>query len=154
MFGYQLFDRLELDDDLVSYEEVETMQVDLDSLSAVEDPGAGIRTVERVARPARAHGRSHRGLNLFHGDDPDLLVALVRGELTITGLRNRDLRRRLGKNGSQVSRMLKRLRVHGLIKKVGKTYKYYITQLGRTVAAVALRLREEVVIPALSTGVP
>ena len=36
----------------------------------------------------------------------------------------------------------------------GKTYKYSITQLGRTVAAVALRLREEVVIAALSTGVP
>jgi len=33
-------------------------------------------------------------------------------------------------------------------------YKYYITRLGRTVAATALRLRQEVVVPALTQGCP
>ena len=46
--------------------------------------------------------------------------------------------------------MLKRLRLHGLIKKVGRAYKYYITALGRRVVAAALSLREEIVIPALN----
>jgi len=126
----------------------------LEFLSAIDDPGAGIRTLERIARPVRQGERSHRGFNLFRGDDLDLLVAIVQGEFTITGLRNRNLRRRLGRSGSQVSRMLKRLRVHGLIKRVGRTYKYYITRLGRTVAATALRLRQEVVVPALTQGCP
>ena len=119
-------------------------------LSTLDDPTVGVCDVERIARPVRKGDRNHRGLNLFHGDDLDLVIALVRGEHTITGLRNNDLRRHLGKTSSQVSRMLKRLRLHGLIKKVGRTYKYYITALGRRVVTAALRLRQEVVIPALA----
>jgi hypothetical protein len=46
--------------------------------------------------------------------------------------------------------MLKRLRVHGIIRKIGNTYKYYLTHLGRTVTATALKLRELVVLPALN----
>ncbi len=54
------------------------------------------------------------------------------------------------KNGSQISRMLKRLRNHGLIKKVGRTYKYYLTNLGRKVVMTALKLRRIVIIPSLA----
>ena len=52
--------------------------------------------------------------------------------------------------GPQISRMLRRLRLHGLIKKVGKTYKYYLTKLGRRVILMALKLRELHVIPSLA----
>jgi Mn-dependent DtxR family transcriptional regulator len=51
-----------------------------------------------------------------------------------------------------VTRLLKRLRVHGLIKKVGRRYKYYLTEFGRQVATMALKLREMWVIPALAYG--
>jgi hypothetical protein len=34
------------------------------------------------------------------------------------------------------------LRLHGLIKKVGKTYKYYLTSLGKSVITLGLRLKE------------
>jgi hypothetical protein len=34
-----------------------------------------------------------------------------------------------------------RLRLHGIIKKVGKTYKYYLTELGRHVAIAGLTLK-------------
>jgi len=45
-------------------------------------------------------------------------------------LQNKNLRRYLaGKSSAQVSRLLKRLRLHGLIKKIGRTYKYYLTRL-------------------------
>ena len=49
-----------------------------------------------------------------------------------------------------MSRCLKRLRVHGLIKRVGRTYKYYVTDLGRRVVLTGLKLKEMVVIPALA----
>ena len=51
-----------------------------------------------------------------------------------------------GQTGT-ISRILKRLHVHGLIKKVGTTYKYYLTRFGREVIAMALKLKEMVVIP-------
>jgi hypothetical protein len=54
-------------------------------------------------------------------------------------MRRRDLRRRLKeKTSSQISRLTKRLRLHGLIKKVGRTYKYYVTALGKQILALGL----------------
>jgi hypothetical protein len=50
--------------------------------------------------------------------------------------------------------MIKRLRVHGLLKKIGKRYKYYLTKLGRTVVTTALKLRELFIIPALNEPAP
>jgi DNA-binding PadR family transcriptional regulator len=55
-----------------------------------------------------------------------------------------------GKSPGQVSRMLKRLWSHGLIRKVGRTYKYYVTELGRTVITMGLKLKTLVVIPELA----
>ena len=55
-----------------------------------------------------------------------------------------------GKSPGQVTRQLKRLWSHGLIRKVGKTYKYYLTELGRTVITMGLKLKTLVVIPDLA----
>jgi hypothetical protein len=45
----------------------------------------------------------------------------VRGEFNISGLQNKTLRLHLPDlSSSQVSRLIKRLRTHGLIKKVGQ----------------------------------
>ena len=53
---------------------------------------------------------------------------------------------------SQISRLLKRLRLHGIIKKVGKTYKYYLTELGRHVAVAGLTLKNLFLIPEFATA--
>jgi DNA-binding HxlR family transcriptional regulator len=66
-------------------------------------------------------------------------------------MKNQTLRRFLpAKNSGQVSRLLKRLRLHGLIKKVGHTYKYYLTQFGKIVITTSVKLRELVIIPQLA----
>jgi len=72
---------------------------------------------------------------------------LLQGEFFISGFTNKQLREYLSdKSACQV----KRLRVHGVIKQVGKRYKYYLTDFGRQTAAMALKLREMVVIPTLA----
>src|SRR3954452_20110180 len=66
-------------------------------------------------------------------------------------MQNKTLRRHLPElNSGQVSRLLKRLRTHGLIKKIGRTYKYYATAFGKQAVATALKLRELVIIPQLA----
>ena len=126
----------------------------LQFLSALDLPGVGIRQVEKVARPVRKDDHHYPGFNLFHGDDLDLFTALVRGEFTVSGFRNRHLQPLLDKTGGQISRLLKRLRLHGIVKKIGRTYKYYLTTLGQTVTACALRLRNAVVLPVLAGFTP
>jgi hypothetical protein len=121
----------------------------LEFISTLDDPTSGLRDLEKIARPVRDGERSLPGFNLFDGGDLDLFLTMERGEFNISGVCNRNLRERLGKSGQQVSRLLKKLRAHGLIKKVGHCYKYYLTALGRRVTATALRLREMVIIPEL-----
>jgi hypothetical protein len=126
----------------------------LDFLAAIEDPRPGLRSLEKIATPVHDGDRSYRGFNLFHGPDLDLFRTILRGEFTISGFQARQLRAHLpGLSGGQLSRVLKRLRLHGLLKKIGKRYKYYLTTLGRTVATAALKLRELVIIPMLNQPV-
>jgi len=127
----------------------------LEFLSQLADPSAGVRTVERLGESVRQDDRTYRGFNLFAPDDLKLFVTLARGEWTISGFRNRALRRVLTDyTGSQVSRFLKRLHVHGLVKKIRHTYKYYLTTAGQRVLLTALKLRELVVIPSLAELIP
>lgn len=95
-----------------------------------------------ICRPVRWEGRQVRGLNPF-GADAALLSELGRGDYNLNGLRNRDLQTHLYKHApkddaeqrsrsGQVTRQLRMLRAHGLIKKVPKTHRYQLTEKGRT----------------------
>jgi hypothetical protein len=123
----------------------------LEFLSSLDDDTAGRRHLERLSQPARDEKRSYRGLNFFDANDRALLLTLARGEFNLRGFQVRDLRGILAHlSGPQLSRQLKRLRMHSLIKSVRGTYRYYLTRLGRRVVAAAFRLREGSIIPALA----
>jgi hypothetical protein len=64
----------------------------LEFLGALDDPTAGVKRLEKIAERVQDKGRSHRGFNLFDGDDVDLFQAISRGQFTISGFRNRDLK--------------------------------------------------------------
>jgi hypothetical protein len=122
----------------------------IEFISTIDDPSGGIKDLNKISRSVKEDDRSYRGFNLFDGDDLELFGAIIRGEFNISGFSNRCLRKIIkDKKGHQVSRLLKRLRKHGLIKKIGNTYKYYLTALGRRVTATALKLREMYIIPSL-----
>lgn len=123
----------------------------LEFLSSLDDTSTGPHQLDRVTRTVRQGDRTYRGFNFLSRDDAALLVAITRGEFNISGFQNKDLRRCLpGHNARQLSHVLKRLRTHGLVKKIGRTYKYYLTRFGRTVSATVLKLREFVVIPSIA----
>jgi len=123
----------------------------LEFISEIEDPTVGIKNLEKISEPTSDGQRTYRGFNLFHGEDLKLFEGIVRGEFNIGGFQNRSFRIIMpDKSGSQVSRMFKRLRMHGLIKKVRCTYKYYLTHLGQKVANIALKLRTMFIIPSLA----
>jgi len=121
----------------------------IEFLSAIDDPTNGIKKVKKISRPVRENGRSFRGFNLFNEKDEAVLRAIAQGGVQGFGIRNLTLREALGKTTGQISGILKRLRNHGLIKKVSKSYKYYLTSLGRQVTSTSLKLKEMIVIPIL-----
>jgi len=120
----------------------------LEFLSQVEDPSAGLKKMRKIADSASDGSRHYRGFNLLAADDQELFRTLARGEHHISGFTNRTLRKVLShKTSSQMSRLLKRLRTHGLIKKIGRTYKYYLTKLGQAAIIAATKLHATLVVP-------
>jgi hypothetical protein len=121
-------------------------------ISSIATPQVGVQQLHRLAETKTEDQHRHKGFNLFSEEDTCLFRILLQGEFFISGFTNKQLRTQYlsNKSASQVTRLLKRLRVHGVIKKIGKRYKYYLTDFGRQTAAMALKLREMVVIPTLA----
>jgi DNA-binding HxlR family transcriptional regulator len=116
---------------------------------------SGAKAPEKLSAPVHEADRTWRGFNLFDAEDLRLLEVLLHGEFNISGFRNRSLRRLLAsKTAPQISRTLKRLGCHGLIKKVSGNYRYHLTTLGRVVGSLALQLRTFLVTPALAQLAP
>jgi hypothetical protein len=126
----------------------------LDALAAVDDPTPCSRLIDPVARPVVDGGRRLRAVRIGDPDDVALLAAISRGEFATAGFRNRDVRSSLfpksatlpadeqRRFSAKVSRKLRLLRAHGLIKKIPKTHRYQLTQRGRLLSAAVHATRE------------
>jgi hypothetical protein len=114
----------------------------LESLATVTtDRTLGELTVA-VCRRKTWEGRGVRALNLLAEHDLRLLRAVGRGEFLVNGLRNRDIRALMfdrdaktdaeaKQQSGAVTRMLRLLRAHGVIRKVSGTHRYQVTERGR-----------------------
>lgn len=120
----------------------------LEALSLVDDPGPAHHALQKVAKPTRIQGRSFRGFNPLSRDDMKLFAAVLRGEHVIHGFRNADVRKRLfreqrstentRRQSARVSRLLKRLHVHGLIAKIPRSRRWRASMRGRHIIAAFL----------------
>jgi hypothetical protein len=119
-------------------------------MACLDNPDAAQKALAKMAAPAKVKGRSLRGFDLFLDPDYRLFLTLARGEWSICGFRAQDLRQHIdGLTPGRASYLIKRLRTHGLIKKVTHAYKYFFTKLGRRVVVTALVIREYFVQPSL-----
>jgi hypothetical protein len=121
----------------------------LTELSALDTAAPISALVDRVCRAVDWEGRRVRALRPWSENDRLLLKAINRGEFSVNGLRNRDLlallfpqaaalpaeqRRRYS---ARVTRKLRMLRAHGIIRKVTGTHRYVLTKGGsQTVTAI------------------
>ena len=115
-------------------------------MADIDDPYAVRKEMDKLAGRMRNKGRSFRGFNLFNGIDLKLLLTIAQGEWTISGFRAANLRQALGVKPGRASYLIKLLRVHGLIKKIGRQYKYYLTKTGRRIITTALVIREKLIV--------
>ncbi len=120
----------------------------IEFISAFDNKEVGRKRMEKITSSKQENNRNYKGFNFFNAQDIELLRNIVKGEFNISGFQNKHLQKSIGLNSGQVSRLLKRLRVHGMIKKVGKTYKYYLTKLGKQTLVMAEKIKELVIVPA------
>ena len=123
----------------------------LEFISTFDDHSNGDRHLTEVTKAVSENHRSFKGLNFFDERDLSVLETIGRGEFMTFGMRNCDVRKYMkGVSSSAMSRIFKRLRLHGLIERQIHSYKYFPTELGKSVIAAGLSIRSMVLIPALS----
>ena len=116
----------------------------LDALASVDDSTTLRELIRPLERPVLCDGKRSRALHPFDDQDRILLEVISRGEFTINGLRNKDLRQLLyttqvssvqesRRRSAAFSRKLRLLRAHGLIQKIQKSYRYKVTAKGRPI---------------------
>jgi hypothetical protein len=121
-------------------------------LAALDGTDADPKALDKMAKPAKDNGRSYRGFNLFQDEDYRLFLEIARGQWCISGFRAADLRARLAPRfARRISHLLKRLRTHGIIKKVANRYRYHLTAFGQRVVATTLAMRQFLITPILAT---
>ena len=120
----------------------------LEFISAFDNKEVGRKRLEKITSSKSDNNRNYKGFNFFSNEDLAVLIAIVRGEFNINGLRNKNLQKLLGFTSSKISRLIKRLRVHGLIKKASDSYKYYLTKIGKETIIMAQKIKELVLVPA------
>jgi DNA-binding MarR family transcriptional regulator len=125
----------------------------LEFISAIDDHTIGHKKLQKVTESKTSENRNYKGFNFFSKADKQLLLTLSRGEFNIYGFRCKHLCKYLDYTKSQLSRLLKRLRIHGLIKKAGKSYKYYLTQFGKEVINCGQKVIDMIIIPQLSKSI-
>ncbi len=110
----------------------------LDALSAVDTSTPLGQLLSATCQPTTWKGRRTRALRPWTEPDVSLLEAVARGEFHLRGFRNRDLASLLPaptatdplsrrRHSARITRMIRLLRAHRLIRKLGSSRRYVLT---------------------------
>jgi hypothetical protein len=116
----------------------------LDALSSLDSDAPLQKLLAPVCRRKKWKGHIVRALRPWSDDDGQLFSAVSRGEFAINGFRNRDLLACLfvksfsselekKRASGRITRRLRLLRAHGIIRKVSRTNRYVLTKKGRQI---------------------
>jgi len=119
----------------------------LDSMADIVPVRSAPDEIETVCSGKTVNGKKVAGFNVWAPDVIRIMEAVSDGRFLINGFRNKDIARTAfpgirdaKKLSSKTSRTLKKLRQHGLIKKVPRSRRYHVTSKGRRVMGTLLEL--------------
>jgi hypothetical protein len=127
----------------------------LNALAAAPLRLAALEQLDDLCEPARRDGVTYGGFNPLRAEEARLFEALLNGGHAINGLRNADLRRALyprpaadtdeaRRRSARVSRLLRKLRAHGLLAKVPRARLYRLTSSGAQRLGAVMAYRQHV----------
>lgn len=119
----------------------------LDSLVDIVPVKSVQQQIGSVCSGKTVKGKRVPGFNVWSPDVVRIMETVCDGRYLVSGFRNRDIGKAIfpgiqnaKKLSSKTSRTLKKLRQHGLIKKVPRSRRYHVTSKGRQIMGVLLEL--------------
>lgn len=122
----------------------------LNALPVVAEPSPTYAGVSHVTEPKAHQERRYAGLKPARGEDVKLFAAVLKGEHELHGFRNADTRQQLlsgakpkadqRRRSNAISRLLKRLRVRGLIAKTPRSRRWRVTSRGHATLGAIIQL--------------
>jgi hypothetical protein len=126
----------------------------LEALAAAPLKGEGVAALDVLCRPRTNHGRRVARFSPLNPDDLALFRAVLAGEHAIRGFRNIDITHRLyhrhpadrdeaHRRCERVSRLIVKLRGHGLVAKIPRARRYRVTRYGHRVMTAAIAIHDD-----------
>lgn len=125
----------------------------LDALASLDTDSRLIDLIAPACQPVKRNGKRIRGIRPWWDEDRNLLRTIRRGEFCINGFRNRDILKILNpgissdpkekrRAAARITRKIRMLRAHGIIRKVPKSHRYVFTKQGNKIIAAILGYQE------------
>ena len=98
-----------------------------------------ISEINKIASSIEVNDRKYTGFNILEKDTLKLFAIISSGEYLINGFSNKLIREKYfskeitKKDINKLTRLLSKLKAHGIIKKVARKNKYYLTTNGRKI---------------------
>ena len=126
----------------------------LDALAAAPLKGEGVRALDSLCRSRTRDGRHHARFNPLTPNDLALFRAVLTGSYTISGFRNHDITAKLyprpphdeqdiRRRCARTSRLIAKLRGHGLVAKVPRARLYRVTPHGQRLLSAAIAYHDD-----------
>ena len=120
----------------------------LDAMVDVVPVKSTLDEIGKICSRKQVDGKTVTGFNVWSPEVVRIMETVCDGRYLVNGFRNKDIGKIIfpemkdpRKLSSKVSRLLKKLRQHGLIKKVPKSRRYHVTSKGRRIMGALIELR-------------
>lgn len=113
----------------------------INALPSPVDTVTPVKEIESISCSIEVNNRHISGFNILNPETTKILEIIASGDYIVNGITNKNLRNRLFKDEdmnsikirNKTTRLLNKLKNHGIIKKVNHSSKYYLTSKGRKI---------------------
>lgn len=111
----------------------------IEALPEINTEMVPISEIEKISSSVTINDKKYTGFNILQKDTLKLLSIISSGEYLINGFSNKNIKNKYfkmeinKKEINKLTRLLAKLKAHGIIKKVARKNKYYLTTNGRKI---------------------
>lgn len=116
----------------------------MEALPKIDNDKVPIKEIESISSKKEVNNKIYTAFNILNKETLLLFKVIASGEFIINGFNNKMVRKKvfsdseISQNINRMTRALSKLKAHGIIRKVPKKNKYYLTINGRNIISSIL----------------